>query len=178
MYSKRIKIFIIFCSLLLLICLLRLAQMQFIGFSSVQDEIEQLKKRGGQSQQLKTIRGKILDRKGRELAVDEPRFWVHIDYMELSYFLDERVQQGKLLRAAKRTEPEKEIAKTKQEIQDNLLDLEQVIYKCAQFKDVDPSEIRDEIKRINDFLWNRRTFQAWRDNFPDSEVFDEYDNDI
>jgi len=68
--------------------------------------------------------------------------------------------------------------KTKQEIQDNLLDLEQVIYKCAQFKDVDPSEIRDEIKRINDFLWNRRTFQAWRDNFPDSEVFDEYDNDI
>jgi len=178
MYSKRIKFFIIFCSLLLLICLLRLAQMQITGFSSVQKEIEDLKNRGGESQQLKTIRGKILDRKGRELAVDEPRFWVHIDYMELSYFLDEKVQQGKLLRAAKKTEPDKEIAETKQEIQEKLLDLEQVIYKCAQFKDVDSSEIRDEIKKINDLLWDRRTFQAWRENFPDSEVLNKYENKL
>ena len=178
MYSKRIKIFIIFCSLLLLVCLLRLAQMQIMGFSSVQNEIEELKQRGGQSQQLKTIRGKILDRKGRELAVDEPRFWVHIDYMELSYFLDERVQQGKLLRASKKSNPEKEITETKQEIQDKLIDLEQVIYKCAQFKDVNPSEIRDEIKKINDLLWDRRAFQAWRVNFPDSEVYNSYDNKL
>ena len=178
MYSKRIKIFIIFCSLLLLVSLLRLAQMQIMGFSSVQKEIEELKKHGGESQQLKTIRGKILDRKGRELAIDEPIFWVHIDYMELSYFLDERVQQGKLLRAGKKTEPEKEIAETKQEIQNKLMDLEQVIYKCAQFKNVEPSEIRDEIKKINDLLWDRRTFQAWRKNFPDSEVLNKYDNKL
>ncbi|MHC4750037.1 MAG: penicillin-binding transpeptidase domain-containing protein [Planctomycetota bacterium] len=177
MYNKRIKLFIILSTLLLVVCLLRLAQMQLLTASSVQHDIAELKRQRGLSQQLKTIRGKILDRKGRVLAADEPRFWVHIDY-RLSCFLDERVRQGKLLRAAEETEPDIAVSETAEEIRTKLDDLQQIINKCAQFKAVEPSEIRDEIQKINNFVWNRRMFQAWRRKFPNSEVFENYDSII
>jgi len=175
MYDKRIKIFIILSALLLAVCLLRLTQMQMLPGSSVQDDIAELKR--GLSLQLKTIRGKILDRTGRVLAADEPRFWVHINY-RFSSFLDERVQQGKLLRAAKKTDPRLALSETREEIQARLEDLQQVINKCAQFKSVEPSKITDEIQKINDFVWDRRVFQAWGRNFPNSEVFENYDSII
>ncbi len=175
MYDKRIKIFIILSALLLAVCLLRLTQMQLLPGSSVQDDIAELKR--GLSLQLKTIRGKILDRTGRVLAADEPRFWLHINY-RLSSFLDERVQQGKLLRAAKKTDPHLVLSEAREEIQARLEDLQQVINKCAQFKSVEPSKITDEIQKINDFVWDRRVFQAWRRNFPNSEVFENYDSII
>ena len=175
MYDKRIKIFIILIALLLAVCLLRLTQMQLLPGSSVQDDIAELKR--GLSLQLKTIRGKILDRTGRVLAADEPRFWVHINY-RFSCFLDERVQQGKLLRATKKTDPQLALSETREEIRARLEDLQQVINKCAQFKSVEPSKITDEIQTINDFVWDRRVFQAWRRNFPNSEVFENYDSII
>ncbi|MHC4147528.1 MAG: hypothetical protein ACYSUD_22530 [Planctomycetota bacterium] len=90
MYQKRIKVFVIFSVLFLAVCVFRLAQMQLLTASSVQHDIAGLKLRRSQSKQFKTIRGRILDRKGNVLATDEVRFWVHIDY-ELSSFLDERV---------------------------------------------------------------------------------------
>jgi len=62
MYEKRIKIFVILSALLLLLCLLRLAQMQLLPDSSLQIDIAELKK--GISEQLKTVRGEILDRNG------------------------------------------------------------------------------------------------------------------
>jgi penicillin-binding protein 2 len=102
---------------------------------------------------------------------------VHIDY-KLSCFLDERVRQGKLLRAAEETEPDKAVSKTADEIRTKLDDLEQIINKCAQFKAVETPEIKDEIKRINDLVWNGRMFQAWRRKFPNSEVFENYESII
>jgi len=101
MYDKRIKIFVILIAALFLGCLLRLIQMQLLPDSSLQDEIAQLKLQRGLSRQLKTVRGKILDRNGKILAADEPKFKLHINY-RLSSFLDERVQQAKLLRAAQK----------------------------------------------------------------------------
>ena len=71
MYDKRIKIFVIISALLLLVCLLRLIQMQLLPTSSVQSDIEELKRQRGQSQELKTVRGEILDRTGKKvLAAD------------------------------------------------------------------------------------------------------------
>jgi len=177
MYNKRIKIFVILSALLLGICLLRLAQMQLLTASSVQNMIAELKRHRGQSRQLKTIRGKILDRNGKVLATDEAQFWVHINY-DLSCFLDERVQQIKRLRAANKPEPDSAISENNEEIRARLEDLRQIINKCSQFKAVESSIIRDEIKRINDFVWDRRTFQAWRTRFPNSEVFEKYDSII
>ncbi len=174
MYQKRIKVFVIFSVLLLAVCVFRLAQMQLLTASSVQHDIAELKRRRGQSKQFKTIRGRILDRKGNVLAADEVRFWVHIDY-ELSSFLDERVRQIRLARAAKGRDPDAALAKADKEIRDKLEDLQQIIEKCAQFKAVEQSVIWDEIQAKNDRVWDQRVFHAWHRKFPKSEVLDDYD---
>lgn len=173
MYSRRVKIFVIFSVLLLGVCVLRLAQMQLLTASTVQEKIAELKRQRGQSKQLKTIRGKILDRNGRVLAMDEARFFIHINY-GLSSFLDERVRQVYLDRAAAEANPDKAVEKAKEEIDAALEALERIINKCAQFKGVDPSQIRGEILRINDLVWDHRMFQAWRRNVPDSEILQKY----
>jgi len=174
MYNKRVKIFVIFSLLLLAVCLLRLAQMQLLTASSVQNEIAELKRQRGQSKQLQTIRGRILDRNGKVLAMDEPRFWVHINY-DLSSFLDERVRKAMLAGAAARRDSDVAIAKVDEEIHEKLEDLQLIIEKCSQFKAVEPSVIWDEIQKINDYVWAQRMFQAWRKSFPNSEVRDDYD---
>jgi len=177
MYNRRVKIFVIFSLLFLAVYLLRLAQMQLLTASSVQNEIAELKQQRGQSEQFQTIRGRILDRKDRVLAVDEPRFWVHINY-NLSSFLDERVRKAILAEAAARRDSDVAVPKVDEEIREKLEDLQLIIEKCSQFKAVEPSVIWDEIQKINDYVWDQRMFQAWRKNFPKSEVVEKYDSII
>ncbi len=97
MYDQRVKVFIGFCIALLLVCVLRLAQMQLLAGSDVQDEIAKLKERK-ESKQLKTLRGRILDRNGAVLATDTPKFQVYVNY-QLSCYLDERVVLARMLDA-------------------------------------------------------------------------------
>ena len=175
MYNRRVKIFVIFSLLLMAVCILRLAQMQLLSASSVQHEIAELKLQRGQSKQLQTIRGRILDRNGRELAVDEARFWVHINY-NLSSFLDERVRKTMLAEAAARRDSDVARAKVDKEIREKLEDLQLIIEKCSQFKAVETSVIWDEIQKINDYIWDLRLFQAWRKSFPNSEVIGKYES--
>jgi len=178
MYNRRVKIFVIFSLLLLAVCVLRLAQMQLLTASTVQHEIAELKRQRGQSKQFQTIRGKILDRTGEKiLAVDEARFWVHINY-QLSSFLDERVRRSMLAEAETRRDSDVAVAKIDEQIREKLEDLQLIIEKCSQFRAVEPSVIWDEIQKINDYVWDRRMFQAWRKNFPNSEVFEKYESPI
>lgn len=156
---------------------MRLTQMQLVENSKYRDKIAQLKLQRGSSKQLKTVRGRILDRNGRVLAVDEPHFQLHIKY-EVSCFMDERVRDAKLLVAADKSDSETALTQTHQTIDDKLADLQQIIEKCAQLKAVEPTQIRGQIEKINDLVWNRRTFQAWRNAFANSEVFKRYDNVI
>jgi penicillin-binding protein 2 len=145
--------------------------------TSIQGDIEQLKLQKGQSRQLKTVRGKILDRTRKKvLATDEPHFQMCIDY-KFSSFMDDRVRQGKLLEAAD-TEVPGAVAETQKALDGGLEDLNQVINKCAQFRGVNSSDIRDEIQRINDRIWKKRAFQAWRPNFPNSKLANKYDSII
>jgi penicillin-binding protein 2 len=179
MYDKRIKIFVIISALLLLVCLLRLIQMQLLPTSSVQSDIEELKRQRGQSQELKTVRGKILDRTGNKdkaLATDEPQFQLCINY-KLTCFMDDRIREGRLVSAAEKEDTDA-VANVQKELDLGLTDLNQIINKCAQFKGVEPTEIKNEIQKINDYIWNQRTFQAWRRKFPNSEVFQNYDSII
>jgi len=176
MYEKRIKFFVILSSLLLLLCLIRLIQMQLLPTSSVQSDIEQLKRQKGQSRQLKTVRGEILDTKGNILATDEPHFQLCIDY-KFSSFMDDRVSKGKLQKAGDKDDPDA-VPKVQKELELGLEDLNQVIDKCAQFRGVESSQIRTEIQRINNLIWNQRTFQAWRRNFPNSELINKYNSII
>ena len=158
--------------MLLLTCVLRLVHMQVLPDSSLQNKIAQLKRQRGHTRVLRTVRGEILDRKGNVLATDEPNFQLCIDY-KFSSFMDDRVSQGKLLKAADKDDPDA-VAKLQKELELGLEDLNQVIDKCAQFRGVQSLDIRAEIKRINDKIWNRRTFQAWRPNFPNSELSNKY----
>ncbi len=174
MYDKRIKIFVILSAALLLVCLLRLTQMQLLPDSSLQDEIEELKRQRGLSRQLKTIRGRILDRKGRVLAADEPQFHLHINYRLIS-FADERVIRSKLLRAARKNDPVKAKTKVQQEIQAKLEDLQQIIDKCTYFG-LERADIEQRIKSINNRIWNLRTFVAWVRNEPDSNILKKYNH--
>ena len=172
MYNRRVTFFILFSALLLIVCLVRLGQMQLLSASSVQQEIEALKDRMGRSRQLSTVRGSILDRKGHVLATDEARFWVHINYT-LSSFLDDRIRRIKLDKT-KQSDSHEALTKVKDEIFDRLQQLQQIINICAQLKAVDPEEITNEIQKINDLVWDGRMFQAWRRQFPNSEVFSRY----
>ena len=158
MYDKRIKIFTIATAAALLVCLLRLMQLQLAESSSYREKIAELKAQRGHSRPLKTVRGRILDRKGRILAADEPRFYLHIGY-GLSSTLDERVWKVKLLKAAKRQNADIAAEQVKKEQQAKLEILQQVIDKCTHFG-TDRTVVENKIKKINDNIWNMRTYLA------------------
>jgi len=164
MYDKRVKIFVTLSALLFVLCVLRLMQMQLLPDSSLQSEIEELKRQRGLSQQLKTIRGRILDRKGRILAVDEPGFHLFIEY-SLSCFLDQRVRKAKLLKAARQDNADILLPKVQKELQDGLEDLQRIIDKCTHFG-FSAEDIENKVKQINDKIWNRRRYLAWKRNYP------------
>jgi penicillin-binding protein 2 len=81
-----------------------------------------------------------------------------------------------LAEAAVRRDVDVAVAKVDKEIREKLEDLQLIIEKCSQFKAVEPNIIWDEIEKINDYVWDLRLFQAWRKNFPNSEVRDDYDS--
>jgi len=165
MYDKRVKIFIAIITVLLLVCVMRLVEMQLLSDSSLQDDIAELKR--GQSRQLKTVRGKILDRKERDLAIDEPRFQLSIDY-KLSCLLDERVRKARLLRAARQDNSETALPKIRKEQQAGIENLQQIINKCTRFGQ-SYTDIESKIQQINDQMWNLRQYLAWKRNYPDVE---------
>jgi len=160
MYEKRSKIFVILTASLMLVCLLRLIQMQLLPSSFLQDEIAKLKRQRGRYRQLKTVRGKIFDRKGRILAVDEPKFQLHINY-KLTSFVDNRVGQKM----------------PQEQMQSRLEDLQQIIDKCTYFGP-ERENIESKIKKINDSIWNLRMFQAWRQNCQKSDLFKKYRDNL
>ena len=165
MYEKRIKIFVILSALLLLLCLLRLAQMQLLPDSSLQIDIAELKK--GISKQLKTVRGKILDRNGRVIATDVPQFQLCINY-ELSCFLDQRVRSAMLLEEAGKDGSNPSLSDLHKKLQAKLEDLQQLIDKCTYFG-LQRRDIETRISEINNEVWNLRRHLAWKRNFPDKD---------
>ena len=191
MYDRRAKIFVIASASVLLVCVLRLMQMQLLPDSSLRDRIAELKLQRGRSQQLKTVRGRILDRKGNVLATDQPQFQLHIGY-KLTSSLDERVRQnnnddcqnrreaitdlvlGKLeTSAADQLKAHIDVCETCQ----NLYQALRVIEKCTHFGP-QWADIEDRIKNINDRVWNLRTFVAWARNDPDPNILEKYDGNI
>jgi len=167
MYDRRIKIFIILSALFLLVCLLRLIQMQLLPDSSLQDDIAQLKRQRGLSLQFKTARGEVLDRNGKILAADEPQFHLCINY-QLSRFSDERIRKAMLLNTAAQNDENLSLSvDLRKEIQAKLEDLQRLIEKCTYFG-LKRSDIELRIKEINNRIWDLREYLAWKRNFPDS----------
>jgi penicillin-binding protein 2 len=172
MYDKRVKIFIAISLAMLLMCVVRLAQMQLVPDSDLQDEIARLKQQRGTSRQLKTVRGRILDRNGNVLAADMPRFQICINY-RLSSFLDDRVVEARRIQAAdKDANPSLVKFYNTVEAKRNQIN-EVVIPGCAKFG-MNEQEVRDKIKAINDGIWNLRAFLAWRRGNPDPNLMEKY----
>ncbi len=160
MYDKRVKIFIAISLAMLLMCVVRLAQMQLLADSKIQDDITQLKQQRGSSRQLKTVRGRILDRNGNVLAVDAPRFQICINY-QLSSFLDERVVDARRRKAARKdANPSLVDFYRERDAKRNQLN-DVIIPGCVKLG-MNEQEIRDKIQAINDYMWSQRAFQAWR----------------
>jgi len=157
MYDKRIRIFIIISVAILAVCLVRLVQMQLFRQSFYREQIADLQKNS--SRMLKTVRGKILDRKGRILALDEPKFKLFINY-QLTSLLDDRLRE----------------VNADEEYESKLAELKGIVEKCAQLKGAEAAEIVEDIEKINNIIWNKRSFQAWRVNYPDSEVLNSSSN--
>ncbi len=117
------------------------------------------------------MRGKILDRKSRILATDEPKFWLAINY-DLSRYLDERVLQAMSLRVKSKNSNGNFLSLQK-DFTDRQDDIEQLIEKCIQFG-MPRQDAVTRIQKINDKIWNLRTFFAWARNGPDSELLKKY----
>jgi penicillin-binding protein 2 len=155
--------------------MLRLAQMQFVSHASYMEKINELKLKQGISRQLRTIRGKIFDRKGRILATNEPQFQLHITY-KLCSIMDERVQRAMLLKVATRapvTTMNTALSKAREEFEVKLQELTRIIEKCHYFTR-GQVDVEREITNINNKIWNMRTFLAWRRNDPDPKIIEKY----
>lgn len=175
MFEKRVKIFLIASGVLLLGCILRLAQMQLLPGSTVQEEISQLMRQGSSSQQLKTVRGKILDRKSRILASDEARFQLCISY-SLCSVLDANVPRATLARRKRLLEADptnEDLREAYEKLQGKLEAKREtvidMIEKCAQFG-VDPAAVWATIRSVNNGMWKLRTFVAWWRHEPDPDI--------
>ena len=131
MYEKRVKVFIGVSLGVLLICMLRLAQMQLFTSPSLRDEIAEATELRGPSKQLKTLRGKILDRRGEILAADMPQFQLCINY-NLSCFLDDRVVLAKFA-AARMRSSNPSLYEVHKQVDDKRQDLERILDKCSRF---------------------------------------------
>jgi penicillin-binding protein 2 len=149
---------------MLIACIFRLAQMQLFPNSSVQVEIEKLKSLHGDSQQLQTIRGEILDRYDKVLAKDVPTFWLNIDY-QLSQYWDPNVQDSLRLIAGSKNKPEA-LEKANKKIQDKVEEIKNIMEMCTHFGFAVP-EIQKQIDDINKVIWNYRVHIAWKRNYPD-----------
>ena len=171
MYDRRVKIFIAVNLVLVLVCLLRLWQMQWLRDSSIQTEIDRLRQQQLRSTQLKTIRGSILDRKGRVLAEDTPQFQVTLSY-KLSCYADKRVQAEKRLLARSKTSNPSGVD-VENDIADKLEELKQIILDCNEFG-VGAAEVAQKMSQVNDFVWNQRLFFAWARNDPDPNLIARY----
>ncbi|MBN2456672.1 MAG: hypothetical protein JXB29_09095 [Sedimentisphaerales bacterium] len=159
MFNKRVKILVTAICILLFVWLVRLISMQLQSSGFYRAKVTELKQQRGSSLQLKTIRGRILDRNGNVLAEDKPRVQLCISY-NLARVLDGRLQENSY----------------NEDNNSAIQELSQVINKSAKLGAVSPSHIIEKIRRINDFVWKHRLFQAWRRNFPNSELLKQYKN--
>ena len=173
MFEKRIKIFVIICTAFLLICVYRLAQMQIVEDSLYREKITELKVQRGFYHQFKTIRGKILDRNAKVLAVDEPQFQLHLDY-KLSQFMDERVIKTMSVKLSTGNNSQEMLEYLQQRIDERVGELELMIDKCEQFG-LASGDVESSIEAFNERIWNIRVFLAWARNKPNPDVLKNYD---
>jgi penicillin-binding protein 2 len=172
MYKQRLQIFISFCILAVVVCIGRLAYLQLAQGDDYRSRIEQKRVLG--PMQLPTIRGSIFDRNGNIIAVDEPAFYLYINY-ELTKLLDDQFWQGGILKRANQGQTAQQAElELRKEFEDDLAELWEIVDKCAKICGEQRAEIESKIRRTNDRIWEMRRFFAWMDEFPNSKLKAKY----
>jgi penicillin-binding protein 2 len=162
MYHYRLKIFILLCVGSLIIAVGRLMTLQTFQAEKARQELEDLRIRD--PEQRPTVRGQILDRDEKPLALDRPAFFLHINY-QLTCYMDPRWREGKILRtlAANKDKTRDEVEKElEQKWQDDRVQLEKAIDLAWQLADVSREEIEENIQQINDSIWEMRRYLGWK----------------
>jgi penicillin-binding protein 2 len=167
MHNRRLKIFALFCVLFAAICVGRLAYIQLNPHSAWQSQLERI--RIGTSEELPSLRGKILDRNGKILAGDEAKFALCIDY-RLARLADERFWKVQLLQSLSRSNAEDASEKIRKKFADDFDTLNQIIHKCAQFKNLTFEQVETQInQQINEPIWQLRHYLAWKRKYPNQD---------
>ena len=160
MYHYRLKILIMLCVGGLIIAVGRLMTLQTFQTKRARQELADM--RIMSLKQRPTVRGKILDRDGHPLAIDKPAFFLHISY-QLTRYRDSRWKEAKILRSLNEEKTRDEV---KRELEEKwkqpLEDLEQSIDLAWQLADVSREEIEENIKRINDQIWELSRYIWWK----------------
>lgn len=172
MYRKRLYMLILICSFMAVACVLRIAYMQIFCSELAHEAIR--KSRILAPVTLPTVRGSILDRGGKVLAMDEPVFYLQANY-ELIRILDEQFWRGKMLRLMEKGASEEEAkGAVREKHSDDISNMLKIIDVSAKITGVDANEIYENIREINDRIWLTRQVVAWRRKFPDSALIAEY----
>ena len=165
MYSRRLKIFIGFCLTLVVICLIRLGFMQIgPGHKVALEKVSTM--RNKPPVKLPTLRGKILDRKGRTLAIDQPSFHIYLSY-KLTKLLDSRWQEAQYIRLLNRSyTPQQANEKLKERYASDIETLYRVLNWCESFTNYSEADLLKRIEKINNNVWRLRSYMAWRNHSP------------
>ncbi len=174
MSGRRLKIFTFLCFLFAAVCIARLASIQLNPRSVWQSQLEKIY--AAKSKNLPALRGRILDRNGRILAADEAKFALCIDY-QFARLLDEKFWKVQLLQALNGADAQNAGEKIRGKFADDFNTLNEIIYKCAQFRNLTAEEVKTQInERINEPIWQLRYYLAGKRKYPQQD-FDKAEPD-
>jgi penicillin-binding protein 2 len=172
MYDKRLKVFVIICTLSFAAAAVRLAQIQLVSDSAYNQSLSEFQQ--NKAKPLRTVRGRILDRNGKLVAGNEPRFWLSIRY-NLTSLADERFWQAELVQnASKHGNMKESLDKLQKQYAKKRAILQDVIDKCVTLYRMEPEEIETRFEQINDRVWQLRSYIAWYRNCLHSELRRKY----
>lgn len=158
----------------IILCSVRIAYLQTVKCADARKEIEEARILAPVS--LPTVRGSILDRNGKYLAVDEPVFYLRMDY-KLTWLLDERFWRVTTMQYMKTKEgitAEEAETAIREKYYRDIANIMNVIDMCARIAGIDKGEIEVRIREINDRIWSLREYIAWSRNFPESALKEEF----
>ncbi len=167
MYDRRLKIFVLFCCFFAAAFIGRLAYIQLNPRSKWRSRLEKIQ--AAESKELGALRGKILDRNGKILAADEAKFALCIDY-KYARLADERFWKVQLLRTGADMDTENTCEKIRERFADDFNSLNEIIYKCAQFRNLTTEQVEAQInQQINEPIWQLRYYLAWKRKYPQQD---------
>ncbi|OHB58989.1 MAG: hypothetical protein A2Y12_19655 [Planctomycetes bacterium GWF2_42_9] len=166
MHERRIKIFILICIIPLAAALARLAELQIFDSGKYIAKLNQIE--SSKTRQLKTVRGKILDRNGVVVASNEARFSLCVSY-NLTRLADERFWQAEMIKTFGQNKNMESLLKSL-EYDRRRASLARFIQKCMLFYGLGTEDMDIRLAQINDYIWKQRSFVAWYRNCTDSKL--------